>query len=186
MKAADYLAQSDLVPKDYKGKPGNCLVAMQWGAEIGLKPMQALQNLAVINGRPSLWGDALIALVRSSPVCEYVREFEEGTAAVCVTKRRGDPQEHSYRFSDEDARKAGLTGKQGPWSQYPKRMRQMRARAFLLRDIYPDVLKGLPIAEEVMDYPPDINRSASPATAAVAARPHPMVLMPWYRSGKTR
>ncbi len=40
-----HLADSDLVPKDFKGKPGNCLIAMQWGAELGLKPMQAMQNL---------------------------------------------------------------------------------------------------------------------------------------------
>ncbi len=50
-----YLAESDLVPKDFKGRPGNCLVAIQWGAELGLKPLQAMQNLAVINGRPALW-----------------------------------------------------------------------------------------------------------------------------------
>ncbi|MDN5536475.1 MAG: hypothetical protein L0H08_05765, partial [Comamonas sp.] len=57
---SNYLADSDMVPKDFKGKPGNCLIAMQWGAELGLKPLQSLQNLAVINGRPALWGDAVI------------------------------------------------------------------------------------------------------------------------------
>lgn len=67
---SNYLAESDMVPKDFKGKPGNCLIAMQWGAELGLKPLQSLQNLAVINGRPALWGDAVIALVLASPVCE--------------------------------------------------------------------------------------------------------------------
>ena len=63
---SQYLAESDMVPKDFKGKAGNCLVAMQWGMEIGLKPLQSLQNIAVINGRPAIWGDALIAIVRSS------------------------------------------------------------------------------------------------------------------------
>ena len=53
----------------------------------------------------------------------------------------------------DDAKAAGLLGKQGPWTQYPKRMRQMRARAFAVRDVFPDVLKGLPVAEEVMDTP---------------------------------
>lgn len=53
----------------------------------------------------------------------------------------------------EDARKAGLAGKQGPWTSYPKRMRQMRARAFALRDVFPDVLRGMPVAEELMDTP---------------------------------
>lgn len=149
---SNYLADSDLVPKDFKGKPGNCLIAMQWGAELGLKPLQALQNLAIINGRPALWGDAVIALVRSSPVCEYVIETDDGHTATCKVKRRGEP-EQIRTFSVDDAKAAGLSGKQGPWTQYPKRMRQMRARAFALRDVFPDVLRGLPVAEEVMDTP---------------------------------
>lgn len=149
---SNYLADSDLVPKDFKGRPGNCLIAMQWGAELGLKPLQAMQNLAIINGRPALWGDAVIALVRASPLCEYVVEEDNGETATCRVKRRGE-QEQSRAFGMADAKLAGLSGKQGPWTQYPKRMRQMRARAFALRDVFPDVLRGLPVAEELMDTP---------------------------------
>lgn len=147
---SQYLADSDLVPKDFKGKPGNCLIAMQWGSELGLKPLQSLQNLAVINGRPALWGDAVIALVLASPVCEYVTEDDDGKTAYCRVKRKGGP-EQVRSFSMDDAVKAGLAGKQGPWTQYPKRMRQMRARAFALRDVFPDVLRGMPVAEELQD-----------------------------------
>ncbi|WP_367346490.1 recombinase RecT [Stenotrophomonas bentonitica] len=148
----DYLADSDLVPKDFKGKPANCLIAIQWGSELGLKPLQAVQNIAVINGRAALWGDAVIALVRSSPLCEYITESDDGHAAICKVKRRGEAEE-IRTFSMDDAKAAGLAGKQGPWTQYPKRMRQMRARAFALRDVFPDVLRGMPIAEEIMDIP---------------------------------
>lgn len=157
---SNYLAESDMVPKDFKGKPGNCLIAMQWGAELGLKPLQALQNLAIINGRPALWGDAVIALVRSSPLCEFVVETDDGTTATCRVKRRGEV-EQSRTFSMEDAKAAGLAGKQGPWTQYPKRMRQMRARAFVLRDVFPDVLRGLAVAEEIMDIPPAKDMGAA-------------------------
>lgn len=153
---SNYLADSDMVPKDFKGKPGNCLVAIQWGMEIGLKPLQAMQNIAVINGRPSLWGDAVIALARNSPVCEYIVETCTDTVATCKVKRRGE-QEQVRTFSMEDAAKAGLKGKAGPWSQYPKRMMQMRARAFAIRDVFPDVLKGLPMAEELQDTPRDMG-----------------------------
>jgi len=149
---SDILADSDLVPKDFKGKPGNCLIAMQWGAELGLKPLQALQNIAIINGRPALWGDAVIALVRNSALCEYVTESDDGGTAVCRVKRRGESEE-VRTFSMDDAKVANLLGKAGPWTQYPKRMRQMRARAFALRDVFPDVLRGMAIAEEVMDIP---------------------------------
>ncbi|MDR5756990.1 recombinase RecT [Caballeronia sp. LZ035] len=150
---ADYLSKSSIVPKDFQDKPGNILVAIQWGMELGLKPMQAMQNIAVINGRPSLWGDAVLALVRASPVCEYVYESNENGTAICRVKRRGE-EEQFRTFSDADAKQAGLIGKQGPWAQYPQRMKQMRARAFALRDVFPDVLKGMPIAEEVGDYLP--------------------------------
>lgn len=149
---ANYLADSDMVPKDFKGKPGNCLIAMQWGSELGLKPLQAMQNLAIINGRPSLWGDAVIALARGSVLCEYITETDDGNTASCKVKRRGEPEE-IRTFSIEDAKAAGLHGKAGPWTQYPKRMRQLRARAFALRDVFPDVLRGLPVAEELMDTP---------------------------------
>jgi hypothetical protein len=152
LKFADYLANSDIVPKDFQRKPANILVAVQWGMELGLQPMQAMQSIAVINGRPSLWGDAVIALVRSSPLCEYVYETDDGETATCRVKRVGE-EEQSRTFSMTDAGLAGLKGKQGPWSQYPKRMRQMRARSFALRDVFPDVLRGMPMAEEVQDIP---------------------------------
>jgi len=165
---SDYLADSDLVPKDFKGKPGNCLIAMQWGSELGLKPLQALQNLAIINGRPSLWGDAVIALVRGSPLCESIIETDDGHTAKCTVKRRGEP-EQTRTFSMDDAKAAGLAGKQGPWTQYPRRMRQMRARAFALRDVFPDVLRGLPVAEELMDTPAE--RFMGPAEVVQPAAP---------------
>lgn len=177
MQLCDMLARSDLVPKDYQGKPGNCFVAVQWGAEIGLKPMQAMQNIAVINGRPSLWGDAQLALVRNSPHCEYVLEdWDENGTAVCRAKRRNEP-EQVRTFSVEDQKTAGLIGKAGPHTQYPKRMRQLRARAFALRDVFTDVLKGIPQTEELLSYAPsamspnELPRNATPSQIASAAAP---------------
>lgn len=153
----EIVTSSGLCPKGFEKKPADAFIAIQWGSEVGLKALQALQNIAVINGRPSLWGDAVIAIVRASPLCEYVKETDDGHTATCKVKRRGEAEE-IRTFSMDDAKTAGLMGKQGPWTQYPKRMRQMRARAFALRDVFPDVLKGMPIAEELMDYSePEIN-----------------------------
>lgn len=158
---ANYMAESDMVPKDFKGKPGNCLIAMQWGFEIGLKPLQALQGIAVINGRPSIWGDALLALVLSSPVCKDVKEFYEGTGedykAVCVAMRHNRADKRA-EFSVKDAKAAGLLGKAGPWTQYRDRMLKQRARAFALRDQFADIIKGLQVAEESMDVPPPAEK----------------------------
>ena len=172
MKFSQMLAESDLVPKDFRGKPGNCLIAMQWGSELGLKPLQALSNIAVVNGRAALWGDAVIALVRSSPLCEYVQESDDGYTATCRAKRRGEP-EHVVTFSMDDAKAAGLAGKQGPWAQYPKRMRQMRARAFALRDVFPDVLRGMPVAEEVQDMPTERHMGEAERVDSKSQAPQP-------------
>ena len=159
---SEMLANSNMVPKQYMGKPQDIMVCIQWGMEMGLAPMQALQNIAVINGKPSVYGDAMMALVQASPVCEGVEESieDEGTpnpVAVCVARRKGRAPV-TVRFSVEDAKRAGLWGKQGPWQAYPKRMLQMRARGFALRDAYPDVLKGLITTEEAQDYPEETKR----------------------------
>lgn len=175
LKFADYLANSDIVPKDFQKKPANILVAVQWGMELGLQPMQAMQSIAVINGRPSLWGDAVIALVRSSPLCEYVYETDDGETASCRVKRVGE-DEQTRTFSMADATQAGLKGKQGPWAQYPKRMRQMRARSFALRDVFPDVLRGMPMAEEVQDIP--VERELNQTHARKAEEPKALQVYP--------
>jgi len=175
---SDMLSSSSMVPKAYQGKPQDILVCVQWGYEMGLAPMQALQNIAVINGKPSVYGDAMMALVQASPVCEDVEEFfeDEGTpnpVAVCVAKRK-NRKPVVAKFSVEDAKRAGLWGKQGPWSAYPKRMMQMRARGFALRDAFPDVLKGLISAEEAADYPDE----AKPRPVAKPANPLDLVAKP--------
>lgn len=152
---ADFFAKSDLVPKDYQGKPGNIVVAWQKGYEVGLQPAQALESIAVINGRACVWGDAALALVRASGLLADFQEEVGEKQAKCTIQRKGEKAIVST-FTMEDAKTAGLAGKQGPWTNYPKRMMQMRARGFALRDAFPDVLKGLAIAEEASDLPTEL------------------------------
>lgn len=155
---AQMAAKSAMVPAQYKGQPENIMLAIQMGSELGLAPMQALQNIAVVNGRPAVWGDAMPGLCRQSAVCDDIVETITGDGdkmvATCTAIRVGK-QPVVRTFSVEDAKKAGLWGKTGPWQQYPKRMLQMRARGFALRDAFPDVLRGLISAEEAADTPPD-------------------------------
>lgn len=174
---ANMAAKSAMVPPSFRNKPEDIMLAIQMGSELGLAPMQSLQNVAVINNRPSVWGDALIGLCRASPQCEDIAEHIEGEGdarvAVCMAKRRGSTPV-TVRFSVADAKRAGLWGKQGPWQQYPDRMLQMRARGFALRDAFPDLLKGIITAEEARDMPdkpdtftgPTIEATAEPAPPA--------------------
>jgi hypothetical protein len=162
------LAASGMVPKEFAGKPEACAVAVMQGLEIGLSPMAALQSIAVINGRPTLWGDGALAVVRASGLLEWLTEHTDGDTAWCEAKRRGQEQTIKRSFSDADAKAAGLLGKVGPWTQYRPRMRQMRARAWVLRDGFADALKGMGIAEEVNDIPP--MRDVTPKSSALAKR----------------
>ena len=138
-----------MVPKQYQGKPEDAAVAIQWGLEIGLQPLQSLQNIACIQGSPSLWGDALIAIVKGSGKCEYISTHwdDETQTATCVTKRKGEPEE-SRSYSMADAKAAGLAGRQ-TYQQHAKRMISARARSHVLRDVYADLLKGFQIREIV-------------------------------------
>lgn len=171
MRFAEMAAPSDLMPTGYKGKPGNIVIAVQMGSELGLSPMQALSNIAVINGRASVWGDALLGLVRNSPKCQDVHEVVAGEGdarnATCTIKRLGS-SDTVRTFSVNDAKNAGLWDKAGPWKQYPDRMLQMRARGFACRDAFPDVLRGLISAEEATDMPVD-----SFAGTTIVAEPEP-------------
>jgi len=185
MKFSDILASSTMVPRDFQGKPGNVLVAIQWGREVGLGPLQALQNIAVINGRPSIWGDAAIALVRGHPDCLSVQEGVEGEGETrqgwCEVTRRGE-QPQRRTFSIADAKRAGLWGKSGPWTQYPDRMLQLRARGFAIRDVFPDALRGVMTREEAEDTPPEPRHVENLATAP-AAPPAPPAEAPLLMIG---
>ena len=150
---AGKISLSQLAPKDYKNKPDDTAIAMLMGLELGLNPMQAIQNIAVINGRPSIWGDALLALVQNHPSFQSIVEtFDDNTmTAKCVVTRKGG-MPHEQTFSKADSETAGLWGR-NTWKQYPKRMLAMRARGFALRNQFADALLGLITAEEAYDLP---------------------------------
>jgi hypothetical protein len=174
---AKMVAATEFAPKDFRNKPEACLLAIQAGAEVGLSPMQSLQSIAVINGKPSIYGDTALAVCKCSPVCEWVRERIEGDGdamvAVCEAKRRGDAEPVVSRFTMADAKRAGLAGKAGPWTQYPRRMLQMRARGFALRDAFPDLLHGLITAEEAQDYPTTPTPHREPVQVRPKLEPTP-------------
>jgi hypothetical protein len=168
---ANAICASGFAPRGME-KPEAVLVAIQLGAEIGLSPMAALQNTAVINGRPAIYGDAALALVRGSGLLVSYKEEEIGEAGsdahgYRVTAVREGDQSAVETFTVGDAKRAKLWGKSGPWTDYPKRMLRFRARGYVLRDLFGDVLKGLRTVEEVRDIPAEpIN--VTPLEAKVA------------------
>jgi len=154
MQMAEMLSKSQMIPKNYQNKPQDTLVAMMMGSELGLHPIQALQNIAVINGKPSIYGDAMLALVQNHSAFGGIQEsFDEAAqVATCIVWRKNG-EKHTVTFSQADAKQAELWAKAGPWTQYPKRMMTFRARGFALRDQFADALAGLISREEAEDMP---------------------------------
>lgn len=173
LEVATHLSKSTMIPKGYSGKPMDILVAIDMGNALGLPMMQAIQDIAVINGKPCMYGDGLLAVVQGHPQYEWiveepVLEKAEIVGYKCTVKRKNHP-EHTTVFTREDAKKASLWGKQGPWSQYPARMMQMRARGYALRDIFADALRGIKPVEEVKDYKEiiDVTEQSRPSAKSV-------------------
>ena len=152
---SEYLANSEMVPKAYRGKPGDCFIAVQWGAEVGLKPLQALQSIAPINGKPNLYGDAGKALLLSHGCIieeDDIEVIKANGKAACTITRPGRPPVRRT-FSIENAKTAGLWGKDGPWRSYPERQMAWRAFWFAARDAAADLLRGMGGYEENVDLP---------------------------------
>lgn len=149
---ATIASKSGLAPKDLNTTE-KVFVALQWGAELGVGPMQSLKNIAVINGRACMWGALLVALVRRSPLCvELTHRYEgDGESRVCIaTGKRSNGNTSEGRFGYKDAKRAELLSKD-TYKKYPDRMYLNRARGFVLNDLFTDLLYGMEMREEVED-----------------------------------
>lgn len=147
------------------------VVSIMEGKRLGLDPLAAVQGIAAVNGRPTLWGDAMVAVVKASGLVEdekveWVPSHKEPQAVRYTVKRKGVPTPYVGEFSRLMAERAGLWGKPGPWKTNPDRMLLNRARTFALRDGFADVLKGMTSTEEARD-------AAREAVVTVEARPLP-------------
>jgi hypothetical protein len=191
-RLAQMFARSELVPKAFRGRADDIVVAIVMGAEIGFAAWQAVQSIAVINGRPGLYAEGLLGRIMASPL--YVDHDEyflvnadhrdeltaedlklDTTAAVCTFIRKGKALPVTRRFSVADAKRANLLGKAGPWTEYPSRMLRMRARSFAARDTFPDVLRGIRAVEELGDIPPEPEAARTVRRLSDPPEPAPVV-----------
>ena len=148
------LAQSDLCPKSFGNRKENVLAAIMMGHELGFGVMQSLSNIAVVNGRASIWGEGVTALIQRA-----IREEGEGyftdkvtgegdkLAVTVISKRKGQP-EYSFTYTWEDAKRAGLTSKD-TYQKYPKDMLYWKAAGRVSKRQWADVLKGIAIRENM-------------------------------------
>lgn len=139
-------------------KPEEALVILMMGAELGLGPMQALRSIYVVNGKPVLSADLLVALVRRSGECASWRVVESTDQRCEIrTTRKGETQEEVCVWTMERAIKAGVTNKP-TWKNFPAQMLKARAAAELARQVYPDVgIAGLYTPDEMEQQPQRVD-----------------------------
>ena len=153
---AETLSKSDFVPSVYRGKPGNIIAAIQFGREIGLSPMQALQGVAVVNGKPAVYGTTYLAVCHNAPgfrdVVQSVEKDASGKLVATCTAKRTGRADVTRVFTQDMAITAGLWGK-NVHAQYPETMLLWRATHLACDTMFADVLKGIPIRENAeADY----------------------------------
>ena len=148
MELAKTLAVSSLLPQALRGKPADVLVTVMYGRELGLSPMQSLQGIYVVNGRPSMSGQLWLAKVRQAG--HRVKIEATDKTATCTITRGDTGEEHTETFTFAEAERAKLTGKD-VWKSWPKRMLTWRAVSNCATVVCPEVALGFEVTEFVRD-----------------------------------
>lgn len=146
---AGRIARTNFVPSALRGKPEETLAAMLTGNELGIMPMQALQKIHVVEGRPTLASELMRGLILQAGHEIWIEEKTTTRVTVCG-KRRGSDHVGRVTWTTDDAKRAGLAGRPN-WSKYPRAMLTARATAELARDLFPDIIGGLYSREEAED-----------------------------------
>lgn len=173
VRFCDMVVATSLCPDDVRKATNpkiEALARVQMGMEVGLTPMFALRSVAVINGRPCIWGNGLRALVQAQPSCTKFEEGFEGEpgtedyASYCTIGRKGRGDTTIW-FSVKDAKLAGLWGK-NVWAKYPNDMMRGKSMSRCAQSVFADALGGLISDQEAADSPPeprDVTDSADDA-----------------------
>jgi hypothetical protein len=130
------------------------IIGLLRAIELKLPLFQALEGLSVINGRVTIMGDLALAVVERSGLLEDLERKYEGegeTLSCTLTVKRKDRSPRSETYSWKDAVNAGDAGKP-VYKKSPRRMLYYRALGFVLRDMFPEILRGMKTTEEVEDY----------------------------------
>ncbi len=151
MTFAKALSSSDLVPRAFRGKPANVLLAINLGHSLGLAPATALTTIHIIDGQPSMSAQLQAALVRRAGHRLRIHRHDGAVTAVLI--RSDDPDyEHTATWDMARAEAAGLAGR-GAWRQYPEAMLTNRAITEVIRIGASDIVLGAAYDPEELTTP---------------------------------
>jgi hypothetical protein len=181
-KMANAFVVANMVPKSLEGKnseetKAKVMLAICKGSEVGYAPVTAVSTIMVINNKACIYGDGATALVQNSGKVDWIKtaieskddsgKWGEGYRVTVTLKRKDQDEAYVRSFSYDDAKRARLTGKQGPWTDYPERQCYWRAVSWAYRDGAADALMGLSLAEEVRDYETAASREHATDTSSL-------------------
>ncbi len=174
-RQAQALSQSDLVPTAYKGNVANCLIALNLANRIGCDPLQCIQNLDIIRGRPSFRATFLIAAVnmcgRFTPLRYRIEgEGDERTCTAYATDKEVGDIIEGPPVSIAMAKAEGWYQRQdSKWPTLPDLMLRYRSAAFFARTIAPELVMGLHTQDEMEDIAPTPRTQGPAALSATEA-----------------
>lgn len=162
---AQGLAQSTLVPQTFQNNPSNCLIALEQSNRLGISPMAVMQNLYIVQGKPSFSSSFVIGLINASGKYDMELQFDEEEkdgkpyACTCWTTLDGR-RVNGIKITMDMADKEGWTKKSGSkWITMPQVMLRYRAASFFARMNCPELSIGLYTKEELDDFSADKKKS---------------------------
>lgn len=144
-RLAGALCSTAMVPKQYQGKPDDGAAAILYGAELGMNPIQSLQNVMVINGKPGVEARTMVALLKTKGY--RVETVEQSDTKVTVRGVAPDGHEETSTWTIDRAAQAGYTSN-ALYKKIPAQMLFAKAATEVCRKIAPDVLLGIAYSTE--------------------------------------
>lgn len=141
LKFCRMIAPTSFVPKPLRGDPPAVLACIMTGREMQLGPMESLQHVFIVDGRPTLSAQVMRAMIQRAGHEFAITEQTDDSCTVAGLRAgsRGDGDIHLVTWTLEDAQRAGLAGKSN-WKTYPRAMLLARATSELARALFADVL----------------------------------------------
>lgn len=158
---AKIVAQSSLIPPEYRGKPADIVWAMDIGDALGVPYTQVMQSMVVARGKMTMSADLMGAVVRRAG--HKLRLREDGDSVTATLIRADDTDyEFTVTWDKAKAQAAGLWGSRGPWQQYPRQMLRARAITEVCRQGASDALAGTVYTPEELEATPAQNAPREP------------------------
>lgn len=159
MIMAEQLSKSDMIPATYKGKPENCVIALELSNRLKLSPFLVMQNMYIVQGKPAWSSSFIISCINGSGRFSGPLKFEmDANKTKCrayATEKASGEKLVGPLITIEMAQAEGWLGKNGSkWKTMPELMLRYRAAAFFGRLYCPEIINGMMTDDEAQDIRP--------------------------------